>query len=83
MPAWFGRDTDARSGARTKRKLTDEDQARPSNLSNNPPREPSGEQITGTVHAMRADEQSANGSANGSNGSAYSASGMQPSGFDG
>ena len=83
MSAWFGRDTDARSGACTKRKLTDEDQARLSNFSNNPPREPTGEQITGMVHAMRAGEQSANGSDKGSDGSAYSASGMQPSGFDG
>ena len=73
-----------RTGARhiiaLKQKLTEEDQARLSNLGNNPPREPSGKQMTGTVHVMRADEQSAYGSANnGSNGSAYSASGMQPS----
>ncbi len=58
-----------------KQRLTEEDQRRLSNLGNNPPRELSGKQMTGTVHVMQADEESANGT----NGSAYSASGMQPS----
>ena len=52
--------------------LTDEDQARLSNLGNNAPRELSGGQMTGTVSVMQAHEESANGSA-------HSASGMQPS----
>jgi hypothetical protein len=57
-----------------KQRLTEEDQRRLSNLGNNPPRELSGEQMTGSIHVMQADEESTNGS---SNGAAYSASGMQ------
>ncbi len=58
-----------------KQRLTEEDQRRLSNLGNNPPRELSGKQMTGTVHVMQADEESANGSSNG--GAAYSASEAQ------
>ena len=63
-----------------KQSLTEGDQTRLASLGNNPPRELSGSQMTGVVHVMQAHEENTNGSAtNGSNGSAYSASSMQPS----
>jgi catalase len=62
-----------------KQQLTEEDQQRLANLGNNPPRKLTGEQITGSVHVMRADEVSANGS---TNGPAFQASEMQPSKAD-